>query len=123
MKTIRAKLLNSKTIRAKKVNKMHLNLTMAELGIKLTKTATRIEIAMRIMEDGINEELHPVNFFIAWAIPAPVIAERLRRSGIEIDAKYIHDILSGGIINESDKYLLSLLMVEMRNDINKTVQY
>lgn len=119
MRTIKAK-LNEAT---RKMQRMERNFHQAEFVMKLTKAQTRIEIAMRIMEDGIFEELNPVNFFIAWAIPAPVIAERLRRSGIDIDAKYINDILAGGIINETDNYLLSLLMVQMQNDIKKTIVY
>lgn len=64
----------------------------------------------------------PRDFFTAWAIPASVIAERLRRLGWEnVKGKEIENIMHDGIKNTDQRYLLSIAMMEMRNDITKTL--
>lgn len=81
---------------------------------------THIEAAMNKYTESINET-DPRDFFVAWQVPAVIIAERLRRTGFPTSAEYINDLLSEGLKDKADHYLLSVAMMEMRNDLTKTL--
>ncbi len=66
-----------------------------------------------------SEKPSPIDFFIAWNIDPAIIAERLRRTGFPAEAEQISKILTEGVKNKMDHYLLCVALSEMRNDINK----
>ena len=61
------------------------------------------------------------DFFTAWSIPFSVVAERLRISGYPVTAKHIEAILKAPTMDREGEYLLSIAMMEMRNDIIKII--
>lgn len=68
-----------------------------------------------------EEKPDPREFFLAWNIAPPIIAERLRLAGFPADAAEIASILDNGIKTRTQLYQLSVVMMEMRNDITKTL--
>lgn len=69
-----------------------------------------------------GEQPDPRDFFLAWNIPAPIIAERLRGTGLkDVKAEQIKRILENGIYKQEERYLLIIAMYEMRNDITRTL--
>jgi hypothetical protein len=67
-----------------------------------------------------NPKPNPIEFFLAWGISPPVIAERLRIAGFPAEANSIREVLVNGIKTQTELYQLSIVMMEMRNDITKT---
>lgn len=81
---------------------------------------------MTTLEDHIhklveNPKTNPREFFLAWDISPAIIAERLRIAGFSVKAETIRNILQAGINDREELYLLSIAMMEMRNDITKTL--
>jgi hypothetical protein len=68
-----------------------------------------------------REQTDPVDLFVAWSVQPSVIAERLRRLGYDVAASKIDDILRGGIQSKLDLSMMQIAMMELLNDINKTL--
>lgn len=96
-----------------------LNNAVSEMGV--SRADNRLQKAINYFRDGIGEKPDPCKFFQAWAISPVLIAERLRRLGFETDAYEVAIIVEHGIRNKMDYYHLSLAMMEMKNDIIKTI--
>lgn len=88
---------------------------------EMSKYQNRVLEAMKHYVEGLKDDPDPVQFFNAWAVSPAIIAERLRRSGFQADAEHINEIMKNGIHDKMDRYLLSVAMMEMKNDINRTL--
>lgn len=66
-----------------------------------------------------SSEIDIMDFFKAWPLPYSVMAERIRRAGLRITANRIKAIMEGDLMNDLEKYMLKILSLEMRNDIEK----
>lgn len=63
----------------------------------------------------------PRQFFLAWNISPAIIAERLRLIGLPATSKEIGTILNKGINTPHQLYQLTAAMMEMRNDVTRTL--
>lgn len=68
-----------------------------------------------------RDKTDPIDFFLAWSIQPSVIAERLRRLGYDVSSKHIDDIIHVGIRNKMEFSMLTVVMMELLNDVNKTL--
>ncbi len=68
-------------------------------------------------------ELVLKDFFQAWPIPVPVMAERLRRAGYHLTSYDLHTMVASD--RESERhlgdYVLKVILLELRNDIDKVI--
>ncbi len=80
-----------------------------------------IEISMDKFHYNLIDSITARDIFIAWSISPAIIAERLRRAGFEAKASEIERIIKEGIKEKNEGYLLSVAIMEMRNDITKTL--
>lgn len=86
----------------------------------MSVASTPIEQAIEKFQAHGNPD--PRDFFLAWNVPAPIIAERLRNTGLkDVKAEQIKRILEKGIYEQEERYLLIIAMYEMRNDITRTL--
>lgn len=63
-------------------------------------------------------------FFEAWPVAVPIMAERLRRAGYNITTRQLHAMVSSPRPQDRHlgDYALRVVLLEMRNDIDKVLR-
>lgn len=86
---------------------------------RATSSENPIESAMNKFVTG--DKVTLLDFMTAWQFPPSVIAERLRRTGLPVNAKGIKDLLNKIDRNPDDENLVRIMLFELRNDINRAL--
>ncbi len=66
-----------------------------------------------------SKEIEPIEIFKAWPLTYSVMAERIRKAGLNINFERIREIMEFGVMTEMENYMLKILSLEIRNDIDK----